>query len=222
MNFSQDWDQRYRANTHLSIWPWSDLVSYVMRYARPQSSDFRVLELGCGAGANIPFFNKLGVQYYAIEGSPHIVEQLQTTYPDLHSRIVAGDFTLDLPFDGTFDLVVDRSALTFNTTTAIQQSLGQVYAKLKPGGAFIGIDWYSTQAAEYQRGEPTEDPYTRTHYTEGPFAHTGRVHFSDKPHLLNLFHQFEITILEHKLLQREIPQDGFSLATWNLVAKKAL
>ena len=37
----------------MSIWPWSDLVSYVMRYVPPNFAEFKVLELGCGAGANI-------------------------------------------------------------------------------------------------------------------------------------------------------------------------
>ena len=57
MNFSKEWEERYRENTHLSVWPWSNLISYVMRYARPENKDFSVLELGCGAGANIPFFS---------------------------------------------------------------------------------------------------------------------------------------------------------------------
>ena len=48
-----------------------------MRYAPPNKPKFCVLELGCGAGANIPFFSSLNVEYYAIEGSPTIVESLR-------------------------------------------------------------------------------------------------------------------------------------------------
>ena len=47
----------------------------------------RVLELGCGAGANIPFFLALGMDYYAIEGSPTIVKQLHKRYADLADKI---------------------------------------------------------------------------------------------------------------------------------------
>ena len=53
MSFSNEWENRYKAKTHLSIWPWSDLVSLVMRH-KPIKENFKVLELGCGAGANIP------------------------------------------------------------------------------------------------------------------------------------------------------------------------
>ena len=59
MTFSQEWDNRFKENKNISIWPWSDLVSFVMRYAKPSNPQFRVLELGCGAGANIPFFLSL-------------------------------------------------------------------------------------------------------------------------------------------------------------------
>ena len=34
MTFSNEWDQRYQENTHMSIWPWSDLVSFVKRYSK--------------------------------------------------------------------------------------------------------------------------------------------------------------------------------------------
>lgn len=221
MNFSPEWDRRYRGLTHLSIWPWSDLIGYVMRYARPTGPAFRVLELGCGAGANIPFFQSLGVEYYGIEGSPAIVEKLRERFPSLEGNIVAGDFTLQIPFAGEFDLVVDRSSLTHNTTTAIVRCLDAAHAKLRSGGKFIGIDWFSTAYSEYRKGTAAEDEFTRTGYQEGSFADVGRVHFSDKPHLLELFKSFEITVLEHKRIEREIPADGWHFASWNFVARKA-
>ena len=107
----------------MSIWPWSDLVSYVMRHARPQNEKFRVLELGCGAGANIPFFKQLGVQYHAVEGSATIVNMLAGKFPEYRSTIKVGDFTKELPFEGEFDLVVDRASLTCNTTSSIRRGL---------------------------------------------------------------------------------------------------
>src|SRR5471030_3036260 len=131
MSFSIEWDERYKENTHMSIWPWSDLVSYVMRYARPSGKEYKVLEIGCGAGANIPFFQALGVEYYAIEGSQTIVESLHKKYPKLQKNIVVCDFTDDLVFSEQFDLIVDRAALTHNMTVAIKNSLSLIYNSLK-------------------------------------------------------------------------------------------
>ena len=103
MVFSKEWEQRYKDNTNMSIWPWSDLVSYVKRYAG-MTSESSVLELGCGAGANIPFFLSLGVKYYAIEGSITIVNELKRKFPNLQENIMAGDFTSNIIFSENFSM----------------------------------------------------------------------------------------------------------------------
>lgn len=43
MSFSSESDARYKEKTQRCIWPFSDLVSYVMRYVRPAGSNFNVL-----------------------------------------------------------------------------------------------------------------------------------------------------------------------------------
>lgn len=219
MTFSQEWDEIYKSNKHMSVWPWSDLVSYVMRYARPSGPGCRVLELGCGAGANIPFLKSLGVEYYGIEGSGSIVSMLWERFPDLKKNIIIGDFTETIPFSD-FDIVVDRSSLSHNTTVAIKRCLSLVHGKLKTGGKFIGIDWFSTLHTDYKEGVETEDKYTRDGYTKGRAAGVGRIHFSDKGHLMELFEAFTIEMMELKTIKREIPKDNHVFASWNLLAKK--
>jgi len=95
-----------------------------------------VLELGCGAGANIPLFLALGIEYFAIEGSPTIVAQLHERYPELANQIVVGDFTAEQSFSGDFDLIIDRASVTHNNTSAIKSALGMAYKALKPGGTY--------------------------------------------------------------------------------------
>lgn len=218
MGFSTEWDSLYRANDQISIWPWSDLVSYVKRYAAPKSASYKVLELGCGAGANVPFFRHLGVDYYAIEGSEFIVRKVWETFPDYRSRIVTGDFTETIPFDGPFDLVVDRASLTHATTAGIRNALKMIRVRLNPGGKFIGIDWFSTLHSDSRQGSRGEDDYTRTDIREGQFTGVGSVHFSDREHLVDLFASYQIQVLEHKVVRKEIPRDDHVFASWNLVA----
>jgi len=190
-----------------------------MRLGQSNVADLRVLELGCGAGANIPFFLRLGVQYHAIEGSPHIVERLSSAYPELSGRIRVGDFTQEIPFDGNFDMVIDRAALTHNTTESIERCLANVRERMPTSGHFLGIDWFATDHAEYGSGEPDADEHTRTSYTTGPFADVGPVHFSDRAHLEDLFQNFEILTLEKKVIERELPTT-WKQAMWNIVAVK--
>ena len=47
MGFSPEWEQRYAENTHLSVWPWSDVVSLVHRHCKhiiKKTGGGRVLE----------------------------------------------------------------------------------------------------------------------------------------------------------------------------------
>jgi SAM-dependent methyltransferase len=221
MNFSGKWDQRYRENTHMSVWPWSDVVSLVYRYVKPQGRRLRILELGCGAGANIPFFLSLEADYHAIEGSRFICEELRRRFPQLKDKIHDGDFTTDIPFDGPFDVIVDRSSLTHNTTEAIRQCLALLGGKLSPGGFYLGVDWFSTDYSKFSEGEPAEDVNTRTGYLQGAMKEVGRVHFSDEAHLRDLFRGYEFVSLEHKKIDRIVPEDGWQFAAWNFVAVKS-
>jgi len=220
MGFSKEWDESYATNSHISIWPWSDLVSYVMRYAVPRDH-LRVIELGCGAGANIPLFVHLNSEYYGIDGSQTIVDALHRRFPELRDKIVVGDFTRVLPFQGEFDLVCDRAALTHNTTSDIKDSIALVNKMLRPGGKFIGIDWFSTTHTCFTQGEQAEDDYTRRNFQAGSFTGVGRVHFSDRRHLEELFSGFTLDVLEHKTVTRELPaaDKGFEImAFWNFSA----
>ncbi|WP_337056935.1 class I SAM-dependent methyltransferase [Pseudomonas sp. USHLN015] len=220
MSFSIEWEQRYAASTHLSIWPWSDVVSLTKRHCRELGPGRRVLELGCGAGANIPFFQSLGVDYHAVEGSPTIAAQLRERLPELAATIATGDFTQPWPFAPGFDLVLDRASLTCNGEEAIRRCLRQVHEALVPGGFFIGVDWYSVNHSDARRGQPDADPHTRSGFTDGSFAGTGRVHFSDEAHLRALFADFELLHLEEKQSVRYEPADGHRFASWMLVARK--
>ena len=216
--FSSEWDERYQENTHMSIWPWSTLVSFVMRYSNPNVAGFRVLELGCGAGANIPFFVNLGIDYYAVEGSESIVTRLHSKFPQLKDNIVCGDFTQTLP-EMKFHLIVDRGSVTCNDALAIRRCLRMCHSRLKSDGMYIGIDWYSTDSDAYREGEQAEDHYTRTNFTDGSFANTGRVHFSDREHLLDLFADYEISVLMQQTIIEDMPVSS-TVAVWNFVAKK--
>ena len=220
MGFSQEWDAIYRSNAQITEWPFSDMVSYVMRYARPMGTGYRVLELGCGAGAHIPFFGSLGVQYFGIEGSAAVVERLHIKYPALHDSVVVEDFTRSIPFASSFDLVVDRSSLTHNATADMRRALKLVSDKLVRGGMFVGIDWFSIDHSDYKNGEAAEDAFTRRDYKEGQFAGVGRVHFSSNEHLRELFSSFVIERLEHKVITRKIPSGDHVYALWNIAARK--
>ncbi|TLU81980.1 MAG: class I SAM-dependent methyltransferase [Chlorobium sp.] len=223
MGFSSEWDKCYQAKSQLSVWPWSDIVSLVNRYCKNliAKGGGRVHEFGCGAGANIPFFLALGMDYSAVEGSPTIVRQLHERYPDLADKIRIGDFTRNPQFPCNYDIVIDRAALTHNTTKAIRCALQIAFDSLKPGGVFIGTDWFSKNHTDFNGGEQSEDEFTRNNHIKGQFIGVGNVHFSDEPHLRDLFSKYEIIFMEEKIFKRYEPKDNHQFASWNIVARKS-
>ena len=218
MSFSNEWDHKYQDNTHLSVWPWTDLVSLVMRN-KPRKKHFKVLELGCGAGANIPFFVSLEADYFTVEGSHTIVDQLHKRFPKLKDKIMVGDFTDYIP-DFQFDLIVDRASLTCNDEESIIKSIKKCYERLNVGGKYIGVDWFSTSHSDYSKGIQAEDVWTRKDMVGSGFEGTGRAHFSDQNHLIDLFREFKVNNLSHSVLSEKVPMLDTKVATWNFVMEK--
>ena len=180
MTFSNKWDTCYKNKTHsMNNWPFSDLVSYVMRFSKPGKSKIRVLELGCGSGANIPFFLSLNAEYFGIDGSKTTIRKLKKKNPMLKNNIVVGDFTKELPFQKKFDLIVDRASINHNPTNGIKKCLDLVHQKLKTNGKFIGIDWFSTRDIGYKSGRKTNDIFTKS-YVGGRYYGVSKIHFNNE------------------------------------------
>ena len=217
---AEKWDAAYLANTQMSVWPWSDLISYVNKFAKDLPEGTNLLELGFGTGANLPFFlSSLKFNYFGIEQSEKAFEFVCRKFPAIASQLRCGNITENLFPDVIFGLVVDRATLTHNTTSAILQTLKNLTTRMSPGGIFIGIDWFSKSHADSNLGI-IEDEFTRTNIQTGQFANLGSVHFSDTEHLKKIFNQagFEIVLLEHKLITREIPH-GSNFGSFNFVAR---
>ena len=220
MSFSKEWNIRYKNNTHMSVWPWVDLISNFMKYYHPKKSKVNILELGCGAGANIPFFLSTKAEYFGIDGSQIIIKNLKKRFPDIKNNLVVGDFAKEIPFEKKFDFIIDRAAITHNPTNEIKNIIDLVHQKLSKNGIFIGIDWFSTKHSEYKNGNKTSDLLTKNNFKTGQFKKVGNVHFSNKKHLVKIFEKFKIETLEEKIIKKKIPNDNKIIAAWNIVAKK--
>ena len=221
MGFLPIWDENYKQSLELSIWPWDEVVGLTHRYCQIKSSMI-VLELGCGAGANIPFFASIGADYYAIEGSAHIVSQLQNSFKSDKIHITCGDFTKSFKFDeliGRVDLIIDRAALTINTTQGIKNAINLVKSYLKPGGKFIGFDWYSLDSDYFKAKDKTTIDSHTFKFNSGLLAGYGNVHGSDEAHIRELFSEFEIEYITKNSKTELIPVP-FRRSLFSFVAVK--
>lgn len=221
MAFSTEWEEIYRKGEQNSTWPWSEVVSCFYHYFKGDYNNLNVLELGCGAGANISFFKSLGVNYYGIEGSVTKVRELNEAFADEKTTIANGDFTKEIPFDNRFDLVLDRGSVTHNTTEDIKNTIVLVRDKLRMGGYYFGIDWFSSNPRSYDfaiEKKKVIDANTMK-FQSGYFEGKGNVHFSDAQHIKELFESFSIIELFMKTETWDIP-NAKVIERWNFVARK--
>jgi len=94
----------------------------------------RVLEIGCGTGANFPFYTDAASEVIAIEPNPYMLERARKKVSaagwPVEIRQAAAE---QLPFeDATFDTVVDT--INMCTIGDLPQALSEIKRVLKPGG----------------------------------------------------------------------------------------
>lgn len=190
------WNEIYARGEQMNRWPWTDLVSAVKRNCGSVEK-WQVLELGCGQSMpNWGFFDTEGALYTGIDG------------------VTGHDFTKSIP-EGPFDLICDRAAVTHNSTEDIRNTLRMAHDALRPGGWYIGIDWFSTEHDDYGRGEHV-DERTFKNIPTGQFTDCGLVHFSNAEDLRSYFQAFEIVDMRHK--RHTWPDRVF--AAWDIVCRK--
>jgi len=208
-----NWDKIYKSSEQISTWPWSDVVSILFKYAKKLIKDKKkkILELGFGSGANIPFFLKQKIQYYGVEGSKFIYKRVGLKYPKLKKNFVNCYFNEDFFKKKKFDVIFDRASICLNNIEDIKKIIELIYNKLKPGGLFIGIDWYSKNCSDFSKKK------NYLFFKKGKFKNMS-IFFSDKDNLFVFFKKFKIIYISEKIVKDHMSQD--ILASWNIVCKK--
>ena len=223
MAFSEEWETLYKNGRDMVKWPWGDVISLTKHYTK-LGPDSNVLELGVGSGANIPFFLSEDVNFYGIDGSATIAENLRKRFEQPKIHIECGDFTSEIPFDVKFDMIFDRASVTCNSTEDIKKTVELIKDALKDGGIFIGVEWFSINSEIFKDGEyEIIDDHTRV-YHSGYFAEKGRKHFADLDHIKELFGDgWEFLYACEKKRVDHILQPGHNEgfdASWNFVCRK--
>lgn len=226
--WSPEWEQnRFAGGSRVARYVWSDIVSLTFRYflaRRPHTSRdrIRVLELGCGTGANLLFFAKEGLQVAGTDGSQSAIRLARESLEKhgLAATLHVHDFADGLPFpDSSFDLVLDRASLTHNALSVVARTVGEAHRVLKPSGLLLIVDFFSTDHPGAADGREIETN-TKTDFTHGMFEGIGKTHFTTEDELRSLLQGFTILHMEHKVYTCIIPDPKDGTAQYNVVAEK--
>lgn len=189
----------FHADERSASYPSTDLVRFLARSVELPAKT-RVLELGCGAGANLRFLVREGFQVAGIDFSPnaldvarqHLRADPSTAAAATEVDLRLGDFRA-LPWpDESFDVTVDIEAVYANDATGIADALAEIHRVLRPGGTHFG-QMFGVETTGFSAA-PGSDPHTIVKPTEGPCAGLGPSHFFDGPELGRLFAEFELSL----------------------------
>lgn len=192
----QAWEDRH-ATQGWGKYPNEHVIRAVMWFLGKQQnkSRFRILEIGCGSGANLWFIGSEGfriagldISETAIVNAYKLIAQYGIRPEDVDLRV--GDFQ-DMPWnDTTFDMVVDVEALVHMPLAGIRAAVKEVSRVLRPGGLLFSV-MFGGGTTGAGSGKMLE-PGTTMNPTIGPIADIGVVHFATLEELTSLFSPLEI------------------------------
>ncbi|MGB4114929.1 MAG: class I SAM-dependent methyltransferase [Polaromonas sp.] len=194
-DYTGHWDEKFSSRAW-GRYPPEDLVRFMGRRFRDADRKLvRVLEVGCGPGANIWFLHREGYAVHGIDISQTAIDlaaaRLATENIGLHSPAAdlrVGNFS-NLPWpEAHFDVVVDVFALYANTLDVISQALSEIDRVLKSGGLLYTKLW-GTHTTGFGQGLALE-PGTFDAIRTGPCASMGVTHFFTREEIKTVFGKF--------------------------------
>jgi ubiquinone/menaquinone biosynthesis C-methylase UbiE len=150
---------RYTNPDYRNHYPWSSVVTFVFRN-KPKnlkSSEVAILEVGCGNGSNLWFAAREGFRTAGIDGSKTAIEYARNWFhrEGLNGNFHVGNFAR-LPFaDESFDLVIDRAALSFANDATAAATLNEIRRVMRSGGRLMFTP-YSDRCSSFD-GLPDAD-----------------------------------------------------------------
>ena len=158
------------------------IASRYFKLPHKERKNIRILELGCGSGANLWMLSKEGFDTYGIDSSKH---GLELAAQHLHVKWgVAADLQygsfLNLPYgDGFFDAVVDVVSCQHLCLNDSQLALNEACRVLKTGGAFFSYRLSDHSVMYEHSGGGRIDAATVDNITDNslPLANNGPMAF---------------------------------------------
>lgn len=135
-----------------------EVARYLRQECRGKVDSLRLLEVGCGTGANIWMFLRLGVQPGGITANELLDDRLESLRRNVPSEVMIrpGD-AMDLDWgDETFDVVFQSLVFSSLLDDSVRRSLATLLWRLvAPGGALLWYDFiYDNPGNADVRGVP--------------------------------------------------------------------
>lgn len=220
MSFDKRWEDIHKKRDWGS-YPSEHLVRFVLGTLKKKNSlkSMKILEVGCGTGANLWFLIREGLHVFAIDGSRTAVEKAEA---NLSREFQKKDWSISvadavsLPFsDETFDAVVEIETVTNNNFKNSKRIYAEIFRTLKSGGMLFSQTFATgTWGMESISHNKNFDGIP----TEGPLALGNYLRFTPESQIESLLEDFDEITYEKS--SRTYMNRTRSIDEWIIVGKK--
>jgi SAM-dependent methyltransferase len=220
MVFDPIWEDVFKTQAW-GKYPGEDLIRFVARnfYRVSDRGAVKILEVGCGPGANLWYIAREGFSVYGVDGSSTAITQARTRLdsecPTWKGELKVGDIT-KLEFeDGIFDAVIDNEAICCNSFDNAKIIYGELARVCKKGAKL-----FSRTFASGSWGDSTGESVGHNAWvvSEGPLLGKGFNRFTEFSEIPQLIAGFEIREVE--LLTRTMDSRNHEVREWLIVGEK--
>ena len=205
-------------------YPNVSLIGFLGQFEKSKRESIKVLEVGCGTGANLWMIAKEGFQGYGVDGSEYAIQFAQKALQDVwdvEANIQIADFSA-LPFaDGFFDIVVDVLSLEHVSIEETSVCLREFSRVLKNQGHFFSYRLGDRSSIFLNTPESKLDHQTIANVsTPGrPFHNNGKISFWSPGVALDLLAKHELKVESIEIFTRTYPNNEF-VEYLSIVGKK--
>lgn len=222
MSWDASWEKVFQARPW-GKYPPEELIRFVAtRFGRvPDRKQVKILEIGCGPGANLWFLAREGFTLYGIDGSETAINQararLDAECPGWSGKVIVGDVT-ELPFaDGEIDAVLDVAVTCHNSFDATQKIFREVHRVLKPGGQVFS-KCFSLGSWGDRTGVAAGHNAWVT--SEGPLLNVGFSRFTGSEEITQLFGPLHVDEINLHSRTTGGHKSGHNILEWVIAASK--
>jgi ubiquinone/menaquinone biosynthesis C-methylase UbiE len=202
-------------------YPDMSIVRFIARrfFKETDRKSIKVLEVGCGPGANVWFLAREGLDAYGMDGSSTAIAQAgeRLSSEGLQATLMVADATC-LPYDaGTFDAVIDCECVYANDVDSSKKILSEVNRVLKPGGEFFSLSFTDEMYVGKTRDELA--PRVYTDISDGLLAGKGLVRLMNKEDIQTLYGEYFCVDTVDKTTRTDLGQQ-YLTSEWMIVCSK--
>jgi ubiquinone/menaquinone biosynthesis C-methylase UbiE len=201
-------------------YPSESLIRFVAKnFCNSDRKKTKILEIGCGTGANLWYLSRESFKTYGIDGSKTAIKKAEKRLKDekLSVELVTGDIA-NLPYESEcFDAVIDVECLycnSFNDTVNILKDIKRV---MKSNALFYSRTFNSDMYIGNNRHVVADSEYNNIDH--GPLAGKGFVRLTDK-HMIERLYGSLFTIISIDEQRYTVESGKYTISEWVIVCKK--